>query len=348
MKIYKNLFNEIISAENLFLSWEKFKKGKQNKPDVAKFGFNVEKNIFKLHKELREKRYRHGPYAGFYICDPKVRHIHKATVKDRVVHHAVFKILNMVFEPTFIPTSFSCRIGKGNHKGVKALEKMTQKVSKNHTRPCFALKCDVRKFFDSVDHRILLEILGARIQDRDTMWLLEEIVGSFSSSDDKDRQGLPIGNLTSQLFANVYMNEFDQFVKHKLKTKYYVRYTDDFIILSESDKSFDDLLVKIGGFLKERLGLDLHPHKIEVRKWHQGIDFLGYITRPHHKLVRTKTKRRMVRKLKEQAEEFHKGNVNEEAIDQSLNSYLGLLSHANTYKLSKDLKNKFWFWLSDK
>ena len=146
MIIYKDLFNKIISPENLFLSWEKFKKGKRDKKDVAKFEFDLETNIFKLHRDLKEKKFKHGSYFGFYIRDPKVRHIHKATVRDRIIHHAVFHILNPIFEPTFIPNSFSCRIGKGNHKGVYVLEDMTRKVSKNYTGTCYALKCDIKKW----------------------------------------------------------------------------------------------------------------------------------------------------------------------------------------------------------
>ncbi len=180
MKIFNNLYSQITSLENLFSAWEEFRSDKQKKADVCNFELNVEQYIFKLHRELTNKTYKHGPYTGFYINDPKRRHIHKATVRDRVLHHAMFRILNPIFEPTFIPNSFSCRVGKGIHKGVLALDQMIRKESKNYTKQCFALKCDVRKFFDSVNHKILLEILGKKIKDTDTMWLLAEIVDSFS------------------------------------------------------------------------------------------------------------------------------------------------------------------------
>lgn len=330
------------------MSWEKFKKGKRNKRDVAKFEFDLERKIFKLHRDLKDKTYKHGSYFGFHIRDPKVRHIHKATVRDRILHHAIFRILNPIFEPTFIPTSFSCRVGKGNHKGVYVLEDMVRKVSKNYTRNISAFKCDVRKFFDSVDHEILLRLLARTIRDEDTLWLLREVVGSFYSSGTLfDKRGIPIGNLTSQLFANVYMNELDQFVKHKLKTKYYARYTDDFVILSNTDKDSDSLLSQIDFFLKEELLLTLHPHKVEVCKLHHGIDFLGYVVRPHHKLPRAKTKHRVVRKLRQRAKEFRKGELEEFALTQSLHSYLGLLSHADTHCFVEDLKNKLWFWMKE-
>jgi len=331
------------------LAWEKFKKGKRNKLDVAKFEFNLEPNIFKLHRDLKERKYRHGPYFGFYIRDPKVRHIHKATVRDRILHHAVFRVLNFLFEPIFIPTSFSCRIGKGNHKGVYALEDMARKVSKNYTGPCYGLKCDIKKFFDSVDHKILLGLLEKRIKDKDTMWLLREIVGSFSSSGTLfEKKGLPIGNLTSQLFANVYMNEFDQFMKHELKIKYYARYTDDFVILSDTDREFDDLLDRITDFLRDELQLKLHPHKVMIRKLRHGIDFLGYVVRSHHKLPRQKTRRRIERKLGQRLDEYGAGEIEETTLKQSLLSYLGLLSHANAHRFTERLKNNLWFRLGGK
>ncbi len=145
MRIHKNLFNLIIDLENLFSSWEEFKRGKSKKEDVLEFEKSLEQHIFQLRRDLRSKTYRHDPYTGFRICDPKLRHIHKATVRDRVLHHAIFKVLNPIFEATFIPTSFSCRIGKGTHKGVSAVANMLRKESLNNTRICYALKCDIRK-----------------------------------------------------------------------------------------------------------------------------------------------------------------------------------------------------------
>lgn len=227
MRVYKNLFERISSAENLFSAWDAFKRDKRNKPDVWKFEWHLEENIFQLRRELLNKTYKHGPYIGFYIHDPKQRHIHKASVRDRILHHAVFSVINPIFEETFIQTSFSCRVGYGTHKGVAALERMTKKIYKNGTGRCFVLKCDIQKFFDSMNHHVLLSIIKNRIKDEDAMWLLREIVESYSSSRSTlfEANGLPIGNLTSQLFANIYMNEFDQFMKNTLKTKSYVRYT---------------------------------------------------------------------------------------------------------------------------
>jgi retron-type reverse transcriptase len=342
MRIYKNIFEEIISPENLFSAWDAFKQDKRDRPDVLQFEWQLEENIFQLHRELVRKTYHHGPYAGFYVTDPKQRHIHKATVRDRIMHHAVFSVVNPIFEPTFIPTSFSCRVGYGTHKGVEALKKMMGKVSKNNTNRCFVLKCDIQKFFASVDHEILLSILEKRIKDDDIMWLLKSIIESYESAPGK---GIPIGNLTSQLFANVYMNEFDQFVKHRLKVNYYVRYTDDFALVSESPEELERLLIPISEFLENELALTLHPNKIILRSVCQGIDFLGYVTFPKYRLLRVKTRKRMFRKMKKRVEDCKSGKINRKNLEQSLQSYLGVMSHADTYKLREELLNRLWFSL---
>lgn len=345
MKIYKNLFEKIISPENLFSAWDAFKIDKRNKYDVQQFEWKLEQNIFQLCHELKNKTYKHGPYTGFYIRDPKRRHIHKASVRDRVLHHAVFSVINPIFEETFIPTSFSCRINYGTHRGVAVLERIARRICKNRTNSCFILKCDVQKFFDSVDHHVLISIIRKRIKDEDAMWLLREIIESYSSSRSTifERKGLPIGNLTSQIFANVYMNEFDHFVKNIIKVKHYVRYTDDFAIVSESSTHLEDLLGPIAEFLDRKLALSLHPKKITVRKFNRGIDFLGYLIFPNHRLIRTKTRHRIFSKLRSRADEFHRGRISRLVLEQSLQSYLGVLSHANTYKLGNKLKNQFWF-----
>jgi len=345
MKVYRNLFPHIIEPTSLFLAWEKFCKCKRNRKDVARFEWELEQNIFELHRQLSTKTYSHDGYSGFYITDPKQRHIHKATVRDRVVHHAVFQTLNPIFEPTFIANSYSCRVGKGTHKGVQAVERMSRKVSQNYTRPCYALKCDVRRFFDSIDHNVLLEILKRRVKDTDVMWLLERIVRSYISEYANlfDRKGVPIGNLTSQLFANVYMNEFDQFMKQELKVKYYARYTDDFVILHHDRAELERLLPLIARFLTERLHLSLHPRKVGITSLHQGIDFLGYVVRPHCITLRTKTKHRMFRNLDRKMLLFNKEKLNSNSLSQSVSSYLGVLSHANSQKITNDLLGKVWY-----
>lgn len=344
-KVHQSIFDRITAPENLFAAWDEFHRGKQWRDDVQRFEFDLERNIFRLHRELRKGTYRHALYAAFTISDPKQRQIHKACVRDRVLHHAVFAVINPIVEPTFIAYSFSCRVGKGTHKAVDALERMLWKESRNATRPCFALKCDVHRFFATVDHAVLLRILRRLVPDDGAMGLLGDIVQSFPSDLPPNQRGtgIPIGNLTSQLFANVYMNELDQFIKHRLCVRRYVRYTDDFVIVSESEEYLESLLHPIRGFLRHTLRLSLHPHKATIRKYRQGIDFLGYVLLPHHRVLRTKTQRRMVRKLRERARECGRGDVSSETLRQSLQSYRGVLSHADTYRLRQELENDVWF-----
>ena len=241
------------------------------------------------------------------------------------------------FDKSFIFDSYSCRLNKGTHKAVNRLEEFARKVSKNNTKTCYILKCDIKKFFDSVDHNILIKLIERKIKDIEAIWLINKIIKSFSIYPNK---GLPLGNITSQLFANIYLNELDRFIKHKLKIKFYIRYCDDFIILSNNKEYLKRLALTINNFLKEKLKLSLHSDKIKIRKHHQGIDFLGYISFPHHRLLRTKTKRRMFKKIEQRAKEFKQNKILKESFIQTIQSYFGMLKHCNSYKLKRELKTK--------
>ena len=314
MKTFHKLYPQISSIENLFQAWEEFKKGKHKKIDVGIFERNLEDSLFSIHKELIAKTYKHRSYTGFHITDPKQRHIHKAEVRDRIVHHLLFKVLNPLFDATFISDSYSCRKGYGTHKGFKKLVIYTRKVSKNYTRNCWALKCDIKKFFDSVDHDILLQIIKRKIKDEDALRLVEEIIRSYKTSLGK---GIPIGNLTSQLFANIYLNELDHYVKQKLRVKYYLRYADDFIILSTDQWVLENQAVFINRFLHNKLRLELHPKKTTFRKFSWGIDFLGYVALPHYQVLRVKTKKRIVRKIDKNISLYKAGKMTKYAFEQS-------------------------------
>ncbi|MCG2687077.1 reverse transcriptase/maturase family protein [Candidatus Parcubacteria bacterium] len=348
MKIYKNIFKDIISMENLLLGWDEFKKGKREKLDVQKFELNLENNLFTLHEELKNKKYKHNKYIGFYINDPKKRHIHKATVKDRIVHHSIHRKLYSIFNPAFISTLYSSRKGKGIHRAVIKLNEMLRTVNQNYNK-CFVLKCDIKKFFPTIDHKILMKIIAERIKDKNALWLIKEIVKSFESdfTTKMDKKGVPIGNLTSQILVNIYMNELDQFIKQKLKVKYYVRYADDFIIVHYDQNYLSDLKNKIDLFLTKELKLSLHPDKIFIRKYHQGVDYLGYVILPKAIILRTKTKKRIFRKIKQKIKEFKQGEIDEKTLMRSFNSYLGVLSHADSYKLEQELRHKIWEWLKN-
>lgn len=329
-----DLYRRIISRENLLTAWKEFKRGKTKKPDVQEFEFALEENIFAIHATLQNKTYCPDPYVSFFVSDPKRRHIHKATVRDRVVHQAVFRILYSVFNKTFIHDSYSCRLGKGTHRGVKQLARYLNKVSDNRHRTAYALACDVRKFFDSIDHAILLELLEKRVYDPDTRWLVRTIVASYEILPGK---GLPLGNVTSQLFSNVYMDMFDQWAKHVLKAHYYLRYCDDFIILHTDAAYLQSTIPYTQKALFEKLKLSLHPNKVSIRKISQGVDFLGYVVLPHTTVLRTRTKNRMFRTIKEKRKSVQQGTLTEKSFNHSLQSYLGLLSHANAYKLRQKI-----------
>ena len=322
-KVVHNIFGDIISLDNLLIAWKEFRRGKRQKKDVQEFEFNLEENLFSLHESLLSKTYYPESYQSFYVQDPKLRHIHKATVRDRVLHQALFRILYTIFDRQFIYDSYSCRLGKGVHRAVNRLNDFLRKESYHYSKPIFVLKCDIRKFFDSIDQQTLLNLIKQRVVDPNTIWLVEKIIYSFEKLPD---QGLPLGNVTSQLFANIYLNELDQFVKHKLRVKYYLRYCDDFAIVSDGKDYLVSLIPQINNFLNINLRLDLHPKKITLRKFSWGVDFLGYVILPHHILLRTKTKGRILSRL-------GRGEINE----KSLPSYLGIIGHCQGFKIRKQL-----------
>lgn len=281
-------------------------------------------NVIGLHRDLRKKVYKHGSYHAFRINDPKPRDIHKASVRDRIVHHAMYKILYPYFDKKFMFDSFSCRNNKGTHKALNRFRNLAGKVSHNNVRTIWVLKGDIRKFFATIDHKILKDILGSYIEDGDVMWLLGQVIDSFHTEGDKD-VGLPLGNVTSQLLVNVYMNEFDQFLKRDLKVKYYIRYADDFVILHESRDYLLKLIPEISGYLEECLELSPNQDKVFIKTFSSGVDFLGWVHFPYHRVLRTTTKRRMIRRLRRCHE------------PETVASYLGLLKHGNTYKLALKL-----------
>lgn len=301
-------------------------------------------NILSLQNDLKNKTYTHGGYHAFNISDPKPRQIHKALVRDRLLHHLIYQELYPYFDSKFIHDSYSCRINKGTHKAISRFRDFSRKVSKNNTKTCWVLKCDIRKFFASIDHSILKSILSKCLFDKDVLWLLSQVIDSFNSKHTyamPARQsfsvggadickGLPLGNLTSQLLVNIYMNEFDQFMKRELKVKYYIRYADDFAILSDSKNYLENLLPKISDFFEHKLKLQLHPDKVFIKTFASGLDFLGWVHFPKHRVLRTTTKNRMLKNLR--------NNPKQETVQ----SYLGLISHGNSYKLAGKIRRELY------
>ena len=325
MKIkFTHTYQDIISVENLLESWREFTKGKKSRTDVQIFSSRLMDNILELHNDLSDFNYQHGLYQSFRINDPKLRKIHKSSVRDRLLHHVVHRILYPFFDKTFASDSFSCRNKKGTHRALNRSREFGYIVSRNKTQTCWILKCDIRKFFENIDHDILLAILKKHITDKNIAGLLEKIIRSFSSAPGR---GLPLGNLTSQLFVNIYMNKFDQFVKHKLKIRYYIRYADDIIFLSHNRQWLTNILIEINSFLRERLKLQLHPKKISIRTVASGVDFLGWVNFSYQAILRTKTRKRMLNRIKENP------------AQESLASYLGLLRDCRRMPIRPKLPN---------
>ena len=324
-------YNNIISLENLLGAWKEFARGKRARKDVQEFERNLMTNLISLNQSLVSHTYTHSPYHQFTIADPKPRLIHKATVRDRVVHRAIYRALYWYLHPRFIDDSYSCRLGKGTHKALNRFRALAYQASENHTKTLWVLKCDVKKFFASIDQTILLRLFQvnaiAGTWDNNLFNLIKGVVTSFHPT--KPGLGLPLGNLTSQLFANVYLNELDQFIKHSLKQKYYLRYADDFVIMHQDKGTLLEVLPKVGDFLEEKLKLNLHPDKIFLKTVASGVDFLGWVHFPDHRVLQTSTKKRMLRNL-------HQGRTSLESVT----SYLGLLGCGNGWKLQQEIQNK--------
>ena len=291
MKSHKNLYPKLCSFENLELAFKKARRDKTSLPYVVEFEKDLEKNLTKIQKELINQTYKPSPLKRFIIRDPKTRTIHASIFRDRVVYHAIINILEPIYEPIFIHDSYASRKDKGAHKAVERFDQFKRKVSKNgkltknhynkNNVTGHVLKADIKHYFKTIDHKILLNIIKRKIKDERVIQLIHKILKNY----DNQEKGMPLGNLTSQFFGNLYLNELDYFVKHKLKAKYYIRYVDDFVILNSDKSILEEYKEKISNYLKN-LKLELHPDKSNIIPLRNGITFLGYRLFYHHKLLR--------------------------------------------------------------
>jgi len=320
-KIFHDIYSSLITIDNIFQAYNEFRQGKRNKADVLEFEANREENLLELFEELKIGRYRHGEYKQFIISDPKPRKISKATVRDRIVHHLIARKLEDIFEPVFIHDVYSSRKEKGTFKAIDKLKKILLDINRNNNNNQYLIiKCDIKKFFASVDRQILLKILIKKVADKNFIWLLKEIIFSFN-------YGIPLGNLTSQVFANIYLNQLDQFIKHKLKIKHYLRYCDDFLMIVEKG-NIRLQITEIDIFLQKELHLRLHPDKIVIKKINQGIDWLGFVVLPKYSRIRNKTKNRIIARCKNKKNTENMNNIE---------SYFGLLQYCKSYKLRRKM-----------
>jgi RNA-directed DNA polymerase len=333
-------FEDIVSVEQLFLAWEMFRRGKRQREDVQIFERHLEERIFDLHRDLADGSYQHGKYESFFIEDPKQRNIHKATVRDRIVHQVVYLELERIYQNKFISQSYSSRVGMGTHAAINATRVALRKESGNYTVECWALKCDVRRFYDSIEHGVLFGVLERRVKEPRFMGLLREIVGSFTIGAETG-VGIPIGNLTSQIFTNILLDRLDTYVKERLRVRYYFRYADDCLLVSRDRRYLESAFTRMKEFLSDELGLHFHPKKWFIRPLHQGIDFLGVVLLPYHTALRAKTRRRMFKKLHAGFQKLESGQITTEKFDSTKSSYRGLLCHLNAHKLNEKMENHF-------
>lgn len=337
---HKNLYEKICSFENLHLAYLKARKGKRYKAEILRFGANQEALLLQLREELLNETYRHGEYKEFIVCDSKKRHIKAAPFRDRVVHHAFCNVIEPIFDKGFIYDSYACRKGKGTHKAVARLKKFLRSAygsADGNIRGGYVLKCDVSKYFDNVDHRILLSLVGKKISEEKTLRLASMIIESTSTNIGK---GIPIGNLTSQLFANIYLNELDQFIKHSLRKKQYLRYMDDFLILSDNKQELNRVKSLIGDFLQEKLLLILHPKKTVIHPVWKGVDFLGYVLFENYVRLRKSTVLRFVKRIKAYRKKWQIGLVSWEKIELSAQSWVAYARHAHSWMLRECLGDR--------
>jgi hypothetical protein len=349
------------------------RQNKRGSRCALQFELQAEENLIRLKEELKTRAYSPLPSTCFVTESPKPREIFAAQFRDRIVHHLLVSHLEPIWERRFIYDSYACRKDKGNHAAVKRLQEFMRKVSNNRSRSAFFMHLDVRSFFVSIDKQILYDILCRREERPEILWLMgvvifnnpaekpvkkgqmslfEQIPRHKSLFHTEGRTGLPIGNYTSQFFANVYLNELDQFVKHTLKCRYYLRYVDDLVLLGNDFGELQDCEIRIGEFLAARLRLELNPNARRLASIHNGCNFLGYIVRPTHFAIRN----RVVNNLKSKIIQYQSGLAyrwndtvvfkhEEKQIDKLhsvLASYLGQFGHAATHRLVCFLFQRNW------
>ncbi len=328
-------YDILCSYENLELAFTKARKGKTLKQYVIEFEHNLKINLLELRNELLLHTYKPQPLETFIIRDPKTRKISKSDFRDRVVHHALCNVIEPLFDRKFIFDNYANRLGKGAFKAIERFDYFKRKVSMNNKRVAYVLKADIKHYFDTVDHTILLSIVKRTITDQSILRLIEIILSNHNTAE--KGKGMPLGNLTSQFLANVYLNELDQFVKHKLKAKYYIRYVDDFVILDSSKEVLEKYREKIDYFLRSNLLLELHPDKSKIIKLHSGILFLGFRIFYYYKLIRKKNIRKFHGKLKEMKKLYGSNLIEREKVIERFEGWLAYISHANMYKYKRTI-----------
>ena len=342
MKRINNLYPQITEFENILSASKKARKGKRFKRSTALFEFNLEKNIQKIACELEEKTWKPGAYTDFFIYDPKKRLISAAPYYDRVIHHALINVIEPVIGRSFIYDTYACIKGKGTHK---AVERYRELLKKNK----YVLKCDIQTYFQNIDHEILYKMVERKIKCKDTLWLVKKIIDSRESRGNfsyfpgdsmftpcERKKGIPIGNLTSQFFANLYLNDFDHFVKENLRVKHYIRYCDDFVLFGNSKAMLNDFKNHVADYLAS-LRLKLHENKSRIFRVDEGVDFLGYRIYQDYMKVRKSIVKRYRHKLNKMVKEYSKRKLSLEDVNSSIQSWIGHVKHAASFRLREEI-----------
>lgn len=349
MKRYGNLWQKILDWQNLLLAANLAQKGKRYRQNVLEFNFNRESELLTIRTQLQQKTYTPGNYRAFRIYDPKPRLISAAPYRDRVVHHALCNIIVPLLEPSFITDTYANRVGYGTHR---ALRRFIQFARSS----LYILQCDLKKYFPSIDHEMLKQIIRRKIKCQDTLWLIDIIVENsnaqepvieYFAGDDlltpiTRRKGLPIGNLTSQFFANFYLNDFDHFVKETLQCRKYLRYVDDFALFSDDFTFLKEAKIGIEQYL-QKLRLKLHPQKTQLLKTCYGANFVGFRILPERIRVRNDNLRRARVRMKQIQKAYDRGKVTLDKVMQRWQSWEAHLKHGDTYRLRRSIFNQYAF-----
>jgi retron-type reverse transcriptase len=343
MKRFGNLYPEIADFDNILLAAKKAEKRKRFSENVLAFNYNLENEIIEIQAQLINKTYQPGAYKTFYIMEPKIRMISAAPYKDRVVHHALYNVVAPLLEKTFIADSYANRVSFGTHRALRRFISFARSSR-------YVLQCDIQKYFPSIDHEVLKSLLRRKIKCRDTLWLIDTIIDNSNEQypsvehfqgDDlltplQRRRGLPIGNLTSQFFANVYLNGFDHFIKEQLKFTEYLRYVDDFALFSDDKRLLVDARYAIEEYLAS-LRIKIHPVKSQLFSTSHGANFLGFRILPDKIRVRTENLRRARRRLRNMKSDYAENKIDREKVLQSIQSWFAHLEHGDTWQLRQQL-----------
>lgn len=330
-KTIRNIYDNAVSFEKLLKSHKKARRGKREKKEIILFELNLENEILNLEKELKLGRYKPGSYKSFKVYEPKERVIMAASYRDRVVHQwYVENFIEPYFVPQFIETSYAGIKGRGMHKASKDVQKAME-IAKNKWNEYYILKMDVTKYFQNIDKRILWDIIKRKIKDKKLLWLTKLILMSTEGMN-----GLPLGNYTSQMFANIYLNELDQYAKHVLKCKNYFRYMDDIVIICENKTIAQNNLKMLSEFAKTNLKLTFNS-KTKIFKNIQGVNFCGYKINENRLKIRNQSKYRMKRKLKLYTKQLKSGKITLQEIQRSIAGWTGYVKHADTFNLMKSM-----------